>query len=148
MQRENVVSAVAAELACNEFLDDAAVIENTVGELMPHNDLLVRAFAQSINQSVLGLRIDAENVQELECILMGVIAMVASEVRRPERILPSLRALAEAHLHARVDNGTLQMVAEALIEAITAALGPRFTLAQEMAWRRICEMLIERVAPQ
>ena len=145
---DNVVSGVAADLACDEFLDDAEVIEDTVGELIPHNHLVVRAFAQSINQSALGLRIDAENVPELECVLMGVIAMVASEVRRPERILPSLRALAEAHLTDRDDNGNLQIVAEALIDAITAALGPRFTLAQELAWRRICEMLIERVAPQ
>ena len=146
--RENVVIAVAADLTFAELLDDAAVVEDTVGELIPHNHLVVRAFAQSINQSALGLRIDAENVQELECVLMGVIAMVASEVRRPERILPSIRALAEAHLNARVDNENLQMVAEALLDAITAALGPSFTLAQEMAWRRICELLIERVASQ
>ena len=126
--------------------DDAAMVEEIVCDLFIHNSVLARSFASNINSSPLGLTVDEEGAHALECMLLGVMTMIASEINHPERILPSLHALAGTHLGSPSGIRRLEYVADALLSAVVTALGSEFCPLREAAWNRVVAMLVARMA--
>ena len=141
-------AAAGAQTDCSagsQLTDDALTIEDMITDLLCCNASLVQEFSQNINEASLVIYVDADGIRALECMLLGVVSMIASEVSRPERILPSVHALAVAHLGSNFNALQLKLIAAAFYRAAKAELGDRFSPSREMAWCRVVEMLIARL---
>lgn len=66
--------------------------------------------------------------------LMAALNMVVSGLEKLEAILPAVQAMALRHVDYGVTSDQYAIVGEALIWALSRALGPDFTAEVETAW--------------
>jgi hemoglobin-like flavoprotein len=68
-------------------------------------------------------------------MLMTALSFVLHGLDRLETILPTVRSLAQRHVHYGVEERHYALVGQALIETLAASLGSAFTAEVRTAWQ-------------
>lgn len=76
----------------------------------------------------------ADDLTKQGTMLMTALSFVLHGLDRLDTILPTVRNLAQRHVHYGVEERHYDIVGQALIETLAAALGSAFTAEVRAAW--------------
>ena len=76
----------------------------------------------------------ADDLTKQGTMLMTALSFVLHGLDRLESILPTVRSLAQRHVHYGVEERHYAIVGQALIDTLAAALGTAFTAQVRAAW--------------
>jgi hemoglobin-like flavoprotein len=77
----------------------------------------------------------ADDMAKQGAMLMTALSFVLHGLDRLDTILPTVRGLAQRHVHYGVEDRHYALVGQALIETLAAALGSAFTGEVRAAWQ-------------
>ena len=143
-ETSHAVELMEAQTPLHARENDALLIEAAIDELLHYEEQLSSRFVDIVNRTG-HFQIDEDQTQALTCLLVSTLAMIGSELLRLERILPSLRTLAQLHLSDPFTQQQLELTADAMLGAVQQTLGHVFGEAHTGAWRRLSQIIIGRL---
>ena len=112
------------------------LLEQSFAELAPRGEEFVAAFYDRLfseNPAVKPMFADVD-MKEQEKKLLGALALVVNNLRKPEALAPALKSLGQRHRDIGALPEHFPVVGGALLKTFAQFMGPKWTPELEKAW--------------
>ncbi|MBX7080978.1 MAG: hypothetical protein K1X88_17395, partial [Nannocystaceae bacterium] len=119
-------------------LNDAQlrIIESTFAKLAPHADALVTRFYQRLFEAHPEVEplFEGRDMKQQGRHLVAALQLVVANLRKPEQLVPRLRAMGERHVAYGAMPEHYGVVAETLLSTMAELAGKAWTPTVHKAW--------------
>ncbi|MCB2108235.1 MAG: hypothetical protein KDE14_11060 [Rhodobacteraceae bacterium] len=124
---------------------EEAMIDALCEHLSLYQAEIAVSFVDQLRARMAHLDLTSDAAEAIEKAMIPTIAMIGSETHRPERVVPSLAALAGAYLGPGYTARDLSDVGEAMRAAVREHLGALFCPVADALWQSTTATLAERL---
>lgn len=115
--------------------EEIGLVRSGYAALAPRAEALARSFYQHLFALAPSLRpLFRRHLDEQGRLLMQALDLAIGMLDQPHKLLPLLRDLGRRHAGYGVTREQYDVVGQALLDSLDAALGAAFTAAQRQAW--------------